>query len=49
LERAEQEETVIRRQTPRFQWFAAAALLILLSESFISDTRGKARQKGDQS
>ena len=49
LERAEQDETVVRRQTPRFQWFAAAALLMLLGESFISDTRGKIRVKDGQS
>ena len=49
LERAEQEESVVRRQTPRFQWFAAAALLILLSESLICDTRGKSKVKGEQS
>ena len=49
LERAEQDETVVRRQTPRFQWFAAAALLMLLGESLISDTRGKIRVKDGQS
>ena len=49
LERAEQEEMVVRRQTPRFQWFAAAALVLLLSESLICDRRGKNQVKGGQS
>ena len=48
LERAEQEETVVRQHTPRFQWFAAAALVILLGESLLSDTRGKSRVKGGE-
>ncbi|MCE9620364.1 MAG: VWA domain-containing protein [Planctomycetes bacterium] len=49
LERVEQEETVIRRQTPRFQWFAGAALLILLVESLVTDTRGKGQSRGTPS
>ncbi|MGA1017805.1 MAG: VWA domain-containing protein [Phycisphaerales bacterium] len=40
LERAEQESTTIRRSTPRFQWFAGLALLLLVVETFISDRRG---------
>ena len=40
LERAEQESTTIRRSTPRFQWFAGLALLLLVAESVLSDRRG---------
>lgn len=40
LERAEQESTTIRRSTPRFQWFAGLALLLLVGESLVSDRRG---------
>jgi Ca-activated chloride channel family protein len=40
LERAEQESTTIRRSTPRFQWFAGLALLLLIAETVISDRRG---------
>ncbi|MFM1890580.1 MAG: hypothetical protein RLZZ565_1337 [Planctomycetota bacterium] len=40
LERAEQESTTIRRSTPRFQWFAGLALLLLVVETVISDRRG---------
>jgi Ca-activated chloride channel family protein len=40
LERAEQESTTIRRSTPRFQWFAGLALLLLVAETVISDRRG---------
>jgi Ca-activated chloride channel family protein len=46
LERAEQEETVVRRQTPRFQWFAATALVLLVVESLVTDSRGKPRGGG---
>ena len=40
LERAEQDSTTIRRSTPRFQWFAGLALLLLVGEAVISDRRG---------
>ena len=40
LERAEGESTTIRRSTPRFQWFAGIALLLLAAEGLLSDRRG---------
>ena len=40
LERAEQESTTIRRSTPRFQWFAGLALILLALESLLSERRG---------
>ncbi len=40
LERVEQDTTTIRRSTPRFQWFAGLALILLLLESLINDRRG---------
>ena len=40
FERAEQDSTTIRRSTPRFQWFAGLALLLLVGEAIISDRRG---------
>jgi Ca-activated chloride channel family protein len=39
LDRVDHESSVVKRQTPRFQWFAGAALLLLLVESLISDRR----------
>lgn len=40
LERIEQDTTMIRRSTPRFQWFAGLALLLLVLESVLSERRG---------
>ncbi len=37
LDRIDQEAGVIKRQTPRFQWFAGAALLLLILEGLITD------------
>lgn len=39
LDRVDQESSLVKRQTPRFQWFAGAALLLLLVESLITDRR----------
>jgi len=41
LERIDQESSLIKRQTPRFQWFAGAALLLLVVESLISDRKAR--------
>ena len=37
LDRVDQESSLVKRQTPRFQWFAGAALLLLVAESLITD------------
>lgn len=39
LDRIDQESSLVKRQTPRFQWFAAAALVLLVVESLITDRR----------
>jgi Ca-activated chloride channel family protein len=39
LDRIDQESSLVKRQTPRFQWFAAAALVLLAVESLITDRR----------
>lgn len=39
LDRIDQESSLVKRQTPRFQWFAAAALVLLSAESLITDRR----------
>jgi len=39
LDRMDQEASLIKRQTPRFQWFAGVALLLLVIESLITDRR----------
>jgi Ca-activated chloride channel family protein len=39
LDRIEQDASLVKRQTPRFQWFAGAALLLLVAESLITDRR----------
>lgn len=39
LDRVDQQSSVVKRQTPRFQWFAGAALLLLLVESLVTDRR----------
>ena len=39
LDRIDQESSLVKRQTPRFQWFAGAALLLLLVESMVTDRR----------
>jgi hypothetical protein len=39
LDRVDQESSLVKRQTPRFQWFAAAALVLLVAESLITDRR----------
>jgi Ca-activated chloride channel family protein len=39
LDRVDQEASLVKRQTPRFQWFAAAALVLLVAESLITDRR----------
>lgn len=39
LDRVDQESSLVKRQTPRFQWFAGAALLLLVLESLITDRR----------
>jgi Ca-activated chloride channel family protein len=39
LDRVDQEASLVKRQTPRFQWFAGAALLLLVLESLITDRR----------
>lgn len=39
LERVDQEASLVKRQTPRFQWFAGAALLLLVIEGVITDRR----------
>jgi len=40
LDRFAQQSTTIRRSTPRFQWFAGLALILLVAESLLSDRRG---------
>ncbi|MFM1831289.1 MAG: hypothetical protein RLZZ558_1629 [Planctomycetota bacterium] len=39
LDRIEQESSLVKRQTPRFQWFAGAALMLLVMESLITDRK----------
>jgi Ca-activated chloride channel family protein len=39
LDRIDQESSLVKRQTPRFQWFAGAALLLLVMESLITDRK----------
>lgn len=39
LDRIDQESSLVKRQTPRFQWFAGAALVLLLVESVVTDRR----------
>ena len=39
LERTEAEASTVKRATPRFQWFAGLALLLLLVECVIGDRR----------
>jgi len=39
LDRIDQESSLVKRQTPRFQWFAAAALVLLAVDSLITDRR----------
>ncbi|MBM4007409.1 MAG: VWA domain-containing protein [Planctomycetes bacterium] len=41
LDRVDQESSLVKRQTPRFQWFAAAALVLLVAESLITDRRAR--------
>jgi Ca-activated chloride channel family protein len=41
LDRVDQEASLVKRQTPRFQWFAAAALVLLVVESLITDRRSR--------
>jgi len=39
LDRVDQQSSLVKRQTPRFQWFAGAALLLLIVESLVTDRR----------
>lgn len=41
LDRVDQQSSTVKRQTPRFQWFAGAALLLLALESLITDRRSR--------
>ena len=39
LDRVDQESNLVKRQAPRFQWFAGPALLLLVLECLITDRR----------
>jgi Ca-activated chloride channel family protein len=41
LDRVDQEASLVKRQTPRFQWFAGAALVLLVLESLVTDRRAR--------